>query len=135
MIAVSASSMRVGIDVEWVDPASATDVFSVGLTDSERASVDRSDAAGILRLWCRKEALLKARGVGLAVIAPDELDVINRIAGRWHLTDVPAAAGWVAALATCEEPSDVVVIDGDTVIGNEAETASGVSHSCALRYS
>jgi 4'-phosphopantetheinyl transferase len=113
-IAVSASSMRVGIDIERVDPASAADVFEVGLTDSERAGVDRSDAAAILQLWCRKEALLKARGLGLAVVAPDELDVRNRLAGGWYLTDVPAPAGWVVALATREEPSEVVVVDGDT---------------------
>src|SRR4029079_1697011 len=88
-IAVSASSMRVGIDVERVDPAAAADVFEVALTDSERACVDQSDAAGILRLWCRKEALLKARGLGLAVVAPNEVDVRSSFVGGWYLTDVP----------------------------------------------
>ncbi len=61
--------------------------------------------AALARLWCRKEACLKAAGTGLALglaepyvgSAPAPAPVTG-----WILTDLPAPDGYAAALAVAD---------------------------------
>jgi 4'-phosphopantetheinyl transferase len=69
---VAVADAEVGVDVE---PASRrVDAVPRVLTPAELATLpaDGREAA-LLRLWCRKEALAKARGTGMA-IEPERLD-------------------------------------------------------------
>jgi 4'-phosphopantetheinyl transferase len=107
-----ACGREIGVDVELLRPG--TDSWALSshaLTQSERARLealpgDRRSGA-FLSMWTRKEALLKAVGVGLAVdprlieldgqkvvAAPPELGR----AGDWTLVDLPVP-GHAAALA------------------------------------
>ena len=86
---------RVGVDVEHVSgrerwPSLAERWF----TEAEREGVDSLEA--FLRVWVRKEALVKGTGDGLGGI--------RRVDGTappegWTLRDLAAPAGYVAALA------------------------------------
>lgn len=107
-----ASEMEVGVDVELLRPGTESwSLTSHALTPGERERLEalpapeRSEA--FLSTWTRKEALLKAVGVGLAldpqlieldgrkiVSAPPELGPPE----EWTLVDVPLA-GYAAALA------------------------------------
>lgn len=77
------ADVPVGVDVEVatvdVDPAL---VLAPGEPDGDLA-----------RAWARKEAVLKARGTGLAVPMPE----VDLAVERWR--DLEAPAGYVAALA------------------------------------
>jgi len=107
-----ASGREVGVDVELLRAGTESwSLSSHALTQSEQARlkalpVSRRSGA-FLSMWTRKEALLKALGVGLAldpqlielegqevVAAPPELGE----AGDWTLVDVPLP-GYAAALA------------------------------------
>ena len=80
----------VGVDVEHVgDVARGWDPALV-LAPGERADSAEAQA----RSWARKEAVLKARGTGLAV--PMTLVVLAEV----DSTDLPAPPGYVAALGT-----------------------------------
>ncbi|TFV60121.1 4'-phosphopantetheinyl transferase superfamily protein [Geodermatophilus sp. DF01-2] len=105
----------VGVDVEAVGrfgPGELEDLAACALADGEREHLARLPAAERPRAftvyWTRKEAVLKATGHGLGV-PPDELVVTPpstppRVLRRdgpepvW-LRDLPAPAGFVAALA------------------------------------
>jgi 4'-phosphopantetheinyl transferase len=102
VVAVATAAMSVGIDIELMtrfDSAATADVWRAALTVGERADADPDDARGIARLWCRKEAVLKAIGLGIAGRPPDSLDVRAHIVDGWHIADLPPAATWVAAVA------------------------------------
>jgi 4'-phosphopantetheinyl transferase len=109
---------EVGVDLE--DCAPVVDVDSVGsrfFSANERAVLDRvgeeEKQRGFYRTWTRKEAVLKAEGVGLD--APLEaLDTTGdiarwdpampgaiRAARRWYVHDLEVVSGHAAALA-CE---------------------------------
>jgi 4'-phosphopantetheinyl transferase len=107
-----AGRTAVGVDVELVRPG--TDSWSLvphALTRSERARLEAlpgpSRSEAFLSMWTRKESLLKAVGVGLAldpqlieldgktiVSAPPELGELR----DWTLVDLPLP-GYSAALA------------------------------------
>jgi 4'-phosphopantetheinyl transferase len=107
-----ASGREIGVDVEVL--RAGTENWSLSahaLTESERARLEALPASrrsrAFLSMWTRKEALLKAVGVGLAldpqlielegqklVAAPPELGR----ARDWTLVDLPLA-GHAAALA------------------------------------
>jgi 4'-phosphopantetheinyl transferase len=100
---VAVSDVDVGVDVEWLrDGTEAWPLVAQALTSSEHAALqslpiaDRSEA--FLSTWTRKEALLKAAGIGLAldprlieldedavVAAPPELGGTH----DWTLAEVP----------------------------------------------
>jgi 4'-phosphopantetheinyl transferase len=107
-----ASSGDVGVDVEALrSDAAGWALVDHALTEGERAPLealappDRAEA--FLRTWTRKEAILKAAGVGLGLDPRRvELDGLAVVAappelGRgsdWTLADIPLA-GHAAALA------------------------------------
>ncbi|MCP3368574.1 4'-phosphopantetheinyl transferase family protein [Bradyrhizobium cajani] len=66
----------VGVDIEIDDPAAEQGWFDAILSARERAEFDagRPAASTLLRLWVRKEAIVKAIGRGFS-IAPAALDV------------------------------------------------------------
>lgn len=84
----------VGVDVEQVDGTRFDGFAGVALGPLERVGDDRQRA----RAWVRKEAVLKARGTGLAV-EPRSVDVrADRTDDGWVL-DVPVEPGLAAAVA------------------------------------
>jgi 4'-phosphopantetheinyl transferase len=99
----------IGVDLEehaqLDDPAAIARRF---FTPAEAAYVD-GDPAAFYRLWCRKEAWIKAQGTGLDALL-DRVDVRAPPDG-WMLVDIDIAAGYSAAIARRGEPVDVRVID------------------------
>ncbi|HVS38179.1 MAG TPA: 4'-phosphopantetheinyl transferase superfamily protein [Gemmataceae bacterium] len=112
------SRCEVGVDVERVRPFSD----EMGLADrfftpTEAAALRALDAAGRLetffRLWTRKEAYLKAHGLGLSYglervevshAADDPARIVHidgdrEAAARWSLRTLAPAPGYVGALA------------------------------------
>jgi 4'-phosphopantetheinyl transferase len=116
MVAVAAAGAPVGVDVEAVRPLAAGDLAARFFSDDERRLVgDAADApAAFVRLWTRKEALLKATGEGITgglasapgMPAPGAgpalpLRVVR--AGRaWIVRDVDTPPGYAAAVAVAD---------------------------------
>ncbi|HTR54271.1 MAG TPA: 4'-phosphopantetheinyl transferase superfamily protein [Kofleriaceae bacterium] len=97
-----ARGIAVGVDVERV--AADLDVRALGrlvLAPSETAIA--ADRRGFLRVWCRKEACLKATGVGLlddltsVSVASDRVDVAGDVV---NVQDLAVGTAHAAALAT-----------------------------------
>ncbi|MFD3700769.1 4'-phosphopantetheinyl transferase family protein [Streptomyces sp. NPDC058646] len=96
----------VGIDVEGLPSASAVADILNTLHPAETAELtdlpepDRRTA--LARVWSRKEAYLKATGTGLALGVAEpyvgSAATPARVPG-WTLADLPAPAGYAAALA------------------------------------
>ena len=117
-VAAGAGWSPVGVDVEVPDarggaPAAVPDVLSPAEVAQVRAAVD--PASAFLRLWVRKECLVKLgvttldslRDVDLAGTTGDRLagGVTATRYGRLHVADwVDAAPGAVVAAAGCELP-------------------------------
>ncbi|MEU6312189.1 4'-phosphopantetheinyl transferase superfamily protein [Streptomyces sp. NPDC047014] len=100
------AAVPVGVDIEEIPGEQAvTDVLG-SLHPAETAELSalpvsaRPEALG--RLWARKEACLKATGTGLALGLTEpyvgSLPTPSPVPG-WTLTDLPAPAGYAAALA------------------------------------
>jgi len=109
---------EVGIDVETVDRAvDAMELASRYFTTGEVAMIaagvtPREQASIFLRLWTRKEAVLKAAGYGI-VSGLDTIDVSQHLASgvslrntqhkvaetRWMVRDLQAINGFVGAVA------------------------------------
>jgi 4'-phosphopantetheinyl transferase superfamily len=94
-----ARGRRVGVDVERV--RRGTDVLAIAagsLSAAERleiesAPTDEGQREAFFRLWTRKEAYLKATGVGLA-------GGLDAVAGAgWTVRPLRAPAGYAAAVA------------------------------------
>jgi len=97
-----ARGIAIGIDIERVD--ADLDVRALGrivLAPNEAAL--GADRRGFLRVWCRKEACLKATGVGLlddltaVSVASDRVDVTGELV---HVQDLDVGAEHAAAIAT-----------------------------------
>ncbi|MFJ4774957.1 4'-phosphopantetheinyl transferase family protein [Streptomyces sp. NPDC088762] len=100
------AGVPVGVDVEEVPGAEAVaDVLPL-LHPAETAELgalpDPDRRPGLARVWARKEACLKATGAGLANGLADpyvgSAPTPASVPG-WTLTDLPAPAGYAAALA------------------------------------
>jgi 4'-phosphopantetheinyl transferase len=112
----------VGVDVEQVTRTAFAGFPAVALHPDERPAVEAAGAPARARAWVRKEAALKAAGVGLVVdpttvvvTAPDAPAGLVRWPPRpprvlasalplpdpadVALADVPAPDGWVACVA------------------------------------
>lgn len=109
MLAVT-RGREVGIDIERIDPRFAEDqiperFFSPREVAQLRGLPDGEQTAAFFRCWTRKEAYIKARGLGLA-LALDSFDVSLRPgdppalqrAGNWSLQNLEAPAGYAAAI-------------------------------------
>jgi len=105
----------VGVDLEAMARAvQMEEIAAAVLHPSERAALDACDAsardAALLALWVRKEALLKAAGIGLAremhgfaapVATPVPLPAVDGPDGEDAvLRMVDAGGDWIAAVAT-----------------------------------
>ncbi|MDA0167617.1 4'-phosphopantetheinyl transferase superfamily protein [Solirubrobacter taibaiensis] len=81
---------EVGVDVEHADRDRSTIARVLSAAEQRLPESER------VRIWCRKEALGKAMGIGLGP-APERLDTTSP--GDYTLTDLTVGAGYVAALA------------------------------------
>ncbi|HET9093483.1 MAG TPA: 4'-phosphopantetheinyl transferase superfamily protein [Solirubrobacteraceae bacterium] len=103
LVAVSAE-LPVGVDVQAPHPATERPWFARRIcSPREYAQLEReplgpgshgpaAGPAGLLRLWTRKEAVLKARGEG-SYVAVNEIDVLDdRVAGGWRCVDLALGA-------------------------------------------
>jgi 4'-phosphopantetheinyl transferase len=120
LIAVS-RRREVGVDVERIRPiVEAARIVESYFTSRELAEflgfAEADRAAGFMRGWTRKEAILKAKGVGLAGLAKgyetlfgtaelaDEFRPASPIAriGEWSLWEAAPRSDYVAALAAAD---------------------------------
>lgn len=122
MLAV-ACNMEVGIDVEQprrVEPEVAERYFSVSELHQLSLLDEGEYLSGFLRCWTRKEALLKAEGVGLRTPL-DAFDVsISRDNPRllavrppaqfrhpWQLYDISPPSTYIACVAVADTPTAI----------------------------
>jgi 4'-phosphopantetheinyl transferase len=106
----------VGVDVEHVRPLIDADniverYFSAGERAVWRSLPADEQLAAFFRCWTRKEAYLKAQGVGLSAgldqvevsLAPGEPACLLRVSNstdlttRWQMYDIPASTDYMAA--------------------------------------
>jgi 4'-phosphopantetheinyl transferase len=127
LIALSTAG-PVGVDIERVRNQPSADLQG-SLTPEERAycaSRARARLAAFFRIWCGKEAVLKALGVGIARHL-DSVSVIPATRGGYAVTtrmpgwsaqawQLPAPYGYAAALAVSEPVA--------AVLGQETEMAT-----------
>jgi len=115
-----AQGQPVGVDVEDVRPiepeAAAAHFSAAELSDLGTLHGD-AWLAGFYRCWTRKEAILKAEGVGLSLaldsfdvsLLPDKpaemLGTRRRFSHHWTLHDVSPSPGAIGALATAQPQS------------------------------
>lgn len=103
-VAAVVSDQPCGIDVEPVnDRPPLFDVLSAEEQQAIRSLPESQQPNAFLRLWVRKEALAKAAGTGLTdQTALAQLDVraddVTYADQHWHLTDLDALDGVVAAI-------------------------------------
>jgi 4'-phosphopantetheinyl transferase len=102
LIAV-ARDREVGVDVEAIRPERdvvgiARHFFAPGESEALSAEPPRRRAAAFYRCWTRKEAYMKACGLGLA-LRPDSFDV-SLVPPGWHFVDLAVGDGYAAALVT-----------------------------------
>jgi 4'-phosphopantetheinyl transferase len=103
-VVASAAAATVGVDVETGTPADWEQLLRTVLAPGEDAPVD---AAGFVRTWARKEAVVKATREGLArpmssfdlAAPPDGLRLVD--------LDVPALDGTGAAAVAVDGPARV----------------------------
>ncbi|MEU3470940.1 4'-phosphopantetheinyl transferase superfamily protein [Streptomyces sp. NPDC006687] len=100
------AGVPVGVDVEGLPSAAAVADVLTTLHPAETAELtdlpEEGRRAALARVWARKEACLKATGVGLAegLAEPYVSSAADpaRVPG-WALRDLPAPSGYAAALA------------------------------------
>lgn len=108
---------RLGVDIEHadVDPASRLGGRFV-LHDAERVAAETR--RGYLRIFCRKEAGLKATGVGMLPelhkinVAGDKVDFSSHLL---HIQDLDVGSDHVAALATSSMCAQVTAVERETL--------------------
>lgn len=106
-----------GVDLEWRRPrpralALAERFFSPPEVQWLQASPDDTHEARFLRLWCAKEAVLKAHGQGLSfglhrlvfvedegVLVLHDCDAALGAASAWTVRELAPAPGYLGALA------------------------------------
>jgi 4'-phosphopantetheinyl transferase len=123
LIAVAATGLAVGIDVEQHRPMCDIDSLAAVCLSSEESQVwrllpaDQKEAA-FFRLWARKEAWLKASGDGLARplqsitvgLGPQPALFASAQAG-WSMHDLQFAPDYSAALVVAHPSPDVSITD------------------------
>lgn len=106
----------VGADIEALPDPLMVRRLAALLHPRERARIlsapEEDQCALFTRLWCRKEAYLKALGVGLAHESTEGyLASLERTPG-WHVANVEAPAGFAAAVATADAVVQALVFEG-----------------------
>ncbi len=118
LLVAHARDAMVGVDLEYERPRkNALSLAGRYFHPAETAWLaaqadDRACQSGFIRLWCAKEAVLKAHGRGLAfgldrlqfserdgVLHLHGCDAALGIASHWHLREMQPHAGYRAALA------------------------------------
>ena len=117
-----------GIDIERLRPLPDGDALAVDVLSVQQVEhCNRADAATraniFFRLWTRREAITKAEGFGLQLTS-DQLS-LDDVAGprpsssgtvsvpQWrdiHLHDVTLPAGYIGALATPQEVTEIIYV-------------------------
>jgi 4'-phosphopantetheinyl transferase len=135
MMAVS-RSRQVGIDIERIDTSFANDNIPERFFSSrevaglrELPSTQQLDA--FFRCWTRKEAYVKARGMGLSLaldsfdvtLAPGEPARFLRGADDWSVESLSSMPGYAAA-----------VVASSLHGSNAAILSAGASHGSFLQY-
>lgn len=114
---LAVARVAVGVDVERLDakldpPALARMVLA---PDEHAIAVDRR---GFLRVWCRKEACLKATGVGLIDDLPSVSVVNDRVDVDGHVVyvqDLALGDAHAGALATSEQVAPISPVEQEVV--------------------
>jgi phosphopantetheinyl transferase len=107
LVAVASEGVRVGIDVERVQPRRRLERLARRVLDDDAYAAWR-DAPDQLRAflgaWTAKEAYLKALGIGIATRLADVPSVVD----GWTITAIDAGGDYVGALAV--DRTDVVPV-------------------------
>ena len=107
LVAVT-TTLPVGVDVQGPHPTASKPWFAKRICSPREYAHFRGTPRpdDLLRLWARKEAVIKARGEG-SYVAVGEIDVLDdRVAGGWLCRDLALddAPGFHAAVAVQIEP-------------------------------
>jgi 4'-phosphopantetheinyl transferase len=141
MIAIT-RGREVGCDIEWIDPSFIDKniperFFSPYEVAALRALPVNHQRDAFFRCWTRKEAYIKARGMGMS-LALDSFDVtlargeppaLLRGADGWSLHEVDAPPGYAAAIVLEDQPGITMptssLISSITKSGGAAAKVSG----------
>jgi 4'-phosphopantetheinyl transferase len=101
-------SLPVGVDVQAPHTNASKPWFAKRICTAREYEryMDDPRPERLLRLWTRKEAVIKARGEG-SYVAVGDIDVLDEaVAGGWRCVDIPLpqAPGYHAAVAARDEP-------------------------------
>ena len=116
-----AKERNLGIDVEHVQPESAGDdiaqhYFSARELSDLRTLPPEARVAGFFHCWTRKEAYLKATGMGLqiplhsfsvSVLPAMPPQFLGGVEARWHMDAFHPAEGYVAAVVYDGAPGSI----------------------------
>ena len=108
LIAVSRAG-PIGVDLEQHRPLRDAAAIARRFFTAEEAALVVADPVEFYRLWCRKEAWVKAQGTGLR-LPLDGVDVRVAPPG-WLLADLDIAPGYAAAVARPGASDEIRVID------------------------
>ena len=123
-----AKERNLGIDVEHVRPESADEdiakrFFSAREVSDLRTLPPEERVEGFFHCWTRKEAYLKATGLGLQIaldsfavsLLPEKpAQFLDGVEPRWHLAAYHPAEGYVAAVAYDGAPCSIKYFSVDT---------------------
>ena len=109
-----ASGRVLGVDAEGVrEVREAADIAARWFTRAERERLAAEGAAGdpraFLRGWVRKEAFLKALGVGFS---SEEAILLDPDPEKWDVLDLDPAPGFVGALVVNRQPAPAPAAEG-----------------------
>ncbi|MTE22585.1 4'-phosphopantetheinyl transferase superfamily protein [Streptomyces sp. TRM43335] len=124
---LAVSPFPVGVDVEAVREVRVEELVDATATPAERRALfaeppGTARGMAFLRCWTRKEAVLKATGVGIGsdlsrlesrFWAPGPGDVTTTVTGSpttWRVDALPVPDGWVAALALPHDAAREIIV-------------------------
>jgi 4'-phosphopantetheinyl transferase len=146
---VAVASAPVGVDIERID--ASVDIFGVArsvFSNSEiarlRATPGQRQGDVFFSMWTRKEAYLKATGLGFSSALPDITvpSTASKIsdhtdsaeAPAWHAFDLPAPENFKAALVVAQKaPTIEVISDADItpLLARHRTSRAVAGHTCA----